>query len=184
MSKAHIPSLTHWYWCWQCLKTHRYLLIKNYLHGHTWFHYGHFHPLTAQVHRHDSYRHCGHKDVWELFISVCENAVRLLSILGEYTCVCERIRLPVWEGNIARTRQNKESSSSSLLAMMSCKDGEKKSFLKRNLTKIWTIYKSFILKCFLLRLNDTWMWRFIVWYVETSGNQVDCSDHPQSLLCL
>lgn len=40
-----------------------YSLVENNLHRHTRFHYRHFHPLTAQVNRHDSYRHCKHKDM-------------------------------------------------------------------------------------------------------------------------
>lgn len=32
-------------------------LVQDDLHRHSWFHDGHFHPLAAQVNRHDGYTH-------------------------------------------------------------------------------------------------------------------------------
>lgn len=43
--------------------TQLHSLVEDDLHRHPRLHYRHFHPLAAQVHRHDGHRHCEHKDM-------------------------------------------------------------------------------------------------------------------------
>ncbi len=79
-------------------------------------------------------------------------------------CVCWWIILPVWEGNIARTRQKRATSASFLPPIMSCKDQQMKHLWENMLINWMDFHKSFLVLTLSVfaQCVKTWALKFLL----------------------